>query len=127
MTLKILIDMNLPVDWVDVFDRAGIAALHWSEVGDPRATDQTIMAWALDRGYVVFTHDLDFGTMLAATQAVGPSVIQVRTQDTFPTKIAGLVIGVLEQYEEVLQQGALISINERTARLRILPLRDRKG
>lgn len=32
-------------------------------------------------GYVVFTHDLDFGDILAATNADDPSVIQVRTQN----------------------------------------------
>jgi len=32
----------------------------------------------------VFTHDLDFGDILAATGAEAPSVIQVRTEDTTP-------------------------------------------
>jgi predicted nuclease of predicted toxin-antitoxin system len=27
------------------------------------------MNWALTNGYIVFTHDLDFGAILAATQA----------------------------------------------------------
>jgi len=39
------------------------------------------MDWAKDNGYVVFTHDLDFSALLAATQAECSSVIQVRTQD----------------------------------------------
>lgn len=38
------------------------------------------MAWALTNDYIVFTHDLDFGTLLAITQADAPSVIQVRSQ-----------------------------------------------
>ena len=52
----------------------GIEAVHWSTVGDPRATDATIIKWALDRGYAVFTHDLDFTTILALAGASGPSV-----------------------------------------------------
>ena len=31
------------------------------------------MDWALTNGYAVFTHDLDFGTLLALTHATGPS------------------------------------------------------
>jgi predicted nuclease of predicted toxin-antitoxin system len=43
--------------------------------------DKFRMKWANDNGYVVFTHDLDFGALLATTHAQGPSVIQIRTQD----------------------------------------------
>ena len=82
--MKILIDMNLSPDWVKVLERAGWEAVHWSTVGDMRAPDDVIMLWARENGYIVFTHDLDFGVLLALTRAESPSVIQVRTQDVFP-------------------------------------------
>jgi predicted nuclease of predicted toxin-antitoxin system len=37
------------------------------------------MNYAAVNGYTVFTHDLDFGAMLAKTGAKKPSVIQIRT------------------------------------------------
>jgi predicted nuclease of predicted toxin-antitoxin system len=74
--MKLLIDMNLPPLWVRFLREAGFEALHWSTIGDPRATDATIMDWARHAGCVVFTHDLDFSALLAATEATGPSVIQ---------------------------------------------------
>ena len=77
---KILIDMGLSPRWVPLFSERGWKSCHWSEVGDPRATDREIMEWARLHGYVVFTHDLDFGAILAVTSANGPSVIQVRSQ-----------------------------------------------
>jgi predicted nuclease of predicted toxin-antitoxin system len=40
---------------------------------------------------VVFTHDLDFGGVLALTHAAGPSVIQVRSEDPVPEVIGVLV------------------------------------
>ncbi|MEG3848166.1 DUF5615 family PIN-like protein [Microcoleus sp. herbarium19] len=67
--MKILIDMNLSPEWTVVFTKYGIESLHWSTVGDPRATDRVIMDWARVNDYAVFTHDLDFGALLAATQA----------------------------------------------------------
>jgi predicted nuclease of predicted toxin-antitoxin system len=73
--MKILVDMNLAPDWVPVLQSAGYQAVHWFTVGDPRAPDHDIMAWARTNGYVVFTHDLDFGSLLATTGAAGPSVI----------------------------------------------------
>ena len=53
----------------------GIEAVDWSQVGDLRATDSTIMNWACDRGYVVLTSDLDFSAMLATSGTAGPSVL----------------------------------------------------
>jgi len=72
-------------------------------------------------GFVVFTHDLDFGAILAATSADSPSVIQLRTQNISPKHIGELVLSAFKQFEELLCQGVLISIDEKRARARILP------
>jgi predicted nuclease of predicted toxin-antitoxin system len=37
------------------------------------APDTALMQWALDNGYTVCTHDLDFGTMLALTAPLAPA------------------------------------------------------
>lgn len=120
--MKILIDMNLSPDWTAAFSAAKIESVHWSTVGDPRAEDTEIIKYALTNGYVVFTHDLDFGTILALTHAAGPSVIQVRTQDIFPSHLGNTLISVIRDNESVLGQGALIVVDEARARVRILPL-----
>jgi predicted nuclease of predicted toxin-antitoxin system len=70
--MKLVVDMNLSPEWVSVLREAGWEAEHWSQLGDPRAVDVEIMVWAREHGRVVFTHDLDFGTLLALTQAEGP-------------------------------------------------------
>jgi predicted nuclease of predicted toxin-antitoxin system len=70
--MRLLLDMNLSPSWVGFLRESGVEAVHWSTVGDPRASDATIMAWARHGGYVVFTHDLDFSALLAATEATGP-------------------------------------------------------
>ena len=119
--MKILIDMNLSPTWVEVFERHGWHAQHWSSVGDPRATDSVIIDWARENEYLVFTHDLDFGTLLALTHAKGPSVIQIRTQDVMPSHLEILVVQILKQYESQIKSGALISADEVKARIRILP------
>ena len=121
--MKILIDMNLSPDWVGVFKRYDIEAVHWSTIGKPDARDTVIMEWARNNNYIVFTHDLDFGTLLAATQANTPSVIQVRTQDVLPVSIENLVISALKQFETQLNNGALVTIDQATSRVRILPIR----
>lgn len=120
--MKILVDMNLSPDWVPALTNHGITAVHWSTVGDPRAEDAVIMDWARENGYVVFTHDLDFGATLALTQADGPSVIQVRAQDVTPHHLEPAVISVLENNTLQLEAGCLIVLDEARSRVRILPL-----
>ena len=71
--MRILIDMNFSPCWVEVLRQAGWEAEHWVDVGDPRAPDRSIMEWARESGYIVFTHDLDFGIALALTRAQGPA------------------------------------------------------
>jgi predicted nuclease of predicted toxin-antitoxin system len=120
--MKLVVDMNLSPEWVSVLREAGWEAEHWSQLGDPRAVDVEIMVWAREHGRVVFTHDLDFGTLLALTQAEGPSVLQVRTQDVTPDALGRLVLGALRQFQAELEQGALIVLDEARSRVRILPL-----
>ena len=122
MTIKILIDMNLSPDWVNALIAHGWPAVHWSKTGDPRATDHEIMAWARSNDYVLFTHDLDFGTMLALTHATGPSVIQVRGQDVLPEHMLSIVVAALTQHGSDLVAGALVVVNEAKSRVRILPI-----
>jgi predicted nuclease of predicted toxin-antitoxin system len=81
------------------------------------------MDWALANRYVVFTHDLDFGTTLALTHATGPSVLQIRGQDVLPDRMGGLVIAAVGQHEALLAAGALVVVDYRKNRVRILPLR----
>jgi predicted nuclease of predicted toxin-antitoxin system len=121
--IKILIDMNLPPKWVDVFDAEGWEAIHWSNIGDLGATDQAIMEWALDHSFIVFTHDLDFGSILAATSAAAPSVIQVRTQNVMPESVGIIVVEAIKKFKDKLGDGALISIDHKKARARVLPIR----
>jgi len=122
MSIKILIDMNLSPDWVPLLQNAGWQATHWSKVGDPKATDRTIMDWAEANGYIVFTHDLEFGTILALTHKSGPSVLQVRGQNVLPDHMGNLIIAALGQHESDLEAGALAVVEEGRNRVRILPI-----
>ncbi len=80
------------------------------------------MAWAERHDRVVLTHDLDFGAILAATRAKGPSVVRIRTQNVFPDHLGPLLVTVLKQYQSELTAGALIVVDESKSRVRVLPL-----
>ncbi len=120
--MKLLLDMNLTPRWVVWLRDAGIDAVHWSELGPVTAPDSELFGYAQSNGMVVFTHDLDFGALLAHTRARGPSVLQVRAQDTSPEAIGQLVLSALRQHGEALESGALLTVDPQKSRVRILPL-----
>lgn len=120
--MKILVDMNLSPAWVDVLRQAGWETVHWSEVGQPSARDEVILAWAHNSDFVVLTHDLDFGAILAATNAAAPSVLQLRTNDVSTAGASSLVTESLRRFATALQKGALVSIDSRRQRARVLPI-----
>ncbi len=82
--MRLLVDMNLSPMWIPFLSQNGFPAVHWSEIGVASARDSEIMSYAATNGFIVLTHDLDFGTLLAAGKTNAPSVIQIRAQDITP-------------------------------------------
>lgn len=123
MSVNVLIDMNLSAQWVEVLAKHGWSAVHWSTVGNRHAEDSVIMEWALDHEHMVFTHDLDFGTALALTESTGPSILQVRGDNVLPESMAASVIEALKKYEVELGAGALVVVDEKKSRARVLPIK----
>lgn len=121
--MKLLIDMNLSPRWINVLAEAGFEALHWTSLGAITAPDSEIMAYAKAGGFVVLTHDLDFGTILAVTQGEKPSLVQIRSDDVTPAAIGAQVKAALTQMTAELEAGALITIDLKRTQLRVLPLR----
>jgi predicted nuclease of predicted toxin-antitoxin system len=80
------------------------------------------MDYARENGLLVFTHDLDFGALLAQKQSRGPSVIQIRTQDVLPKAIGEMVIRALHAARHHLESGALVTVDPNRHRIRVLPI-----
>lgn len=114
--------MNLSPEWVTFLREKGFESVHWSTVGAGDASDAEIMQWARENACVVFTHDLDFGTLLAHSKDGGPSVVQVRTQDVAPEHLGPLMLRVLRAHGNELQAGTLVTVDESRSRVRVLPI-----
>jgi predicted nuclease of predicted toxin-antitoxin system len=78
--------MNIAPGAVRLLESAGFEAIHWAQVGDPRATDRVLFDWARQRGHVVVRHDLDFPALLAATGVRYPSVVLLRQPELPATR-----------------------------------------
>lgn len=121
--MKILLDMNLTPQWRLPLEQAGHEVKHWSEIGPIDAPDTALMEWARRNGYIVFTHDLDYGALLHATGATAPSVIQARCDDVRPTVMVRSILEALTQAEVELQSGALVTVDVKRHGISVLPLR----
>ncbi len=120
--MKLLIDMSLSPLWVEFLASAGFDSVHWSAIGKADAPDSQIFDYGGANKPVVFTHDLDFGTLLAVRKSQQPSVIQVRTQDVLPDAIGEFVVRALRGSRAHLEEGALVTVDPRRDRIRLLPL-----
>ena len=124
--MKVLIDMNLSPKWAGFLKSTGVEALHWSEVGLAFAPDSALMIWAAEHEFIVLTNDLDFGIALATANTEKPSVVQIRGDDLRPASIGNQVVLALRQMQAELEEGALVTIDPKRTRLRLLPLRKNK-
>ena len=79
---------------------ATINAIHLHDEGLQQSSDDEIIAKAQSEGRVILTHDLDFGRIVALSQAGVPSVITFRLQDMRPVRVNRYLIEVLTRFAE---------------------------
>jgi predicted nuclease of predicted toxin-antitoxin system len=120
--LKLLLDMNMPQRWLPALVARGHEARMWRELGDRRAPDTEIMAYAAQHEMSILTRDLDFGDLLAAAGALMPSVVIIRARGAELDALLEPVLRALEASAETMKRGALMSIGPTSARVRLLPL-----
>jgi predicted nuclease of predicted toxin-antitoxin system len=121
--MKILLDMNISPEWLSYLRLEGWECAHWSEIGEIGASDEEIFSWAARNDFIVFTHDLDFSAILAASKAIKPSVVQIRVQNILPEFNGARLVSILSLHAEQLAEGAIVTIEPSQSKVRILPLR----
>jgi len=121
--VKIMVDMNLSPEWLEVFAQAGWQARHWSQIGRPNADDDEIFSWAAENGQLVFTQDLDFPQILFASQGGRPSVVLLRIKNELDAVQRARVCAAIRQASVSLQTGAIMVIDDQRIRLRTLPVK----
>jgi predicted nuclease of predicted toxin-antitoxin system len=120
--MKLLVDMNLSPDWIPYLAGRGIESVHWADVGDPDARDDKIFEHARAEGAIVFTHDLDFTSMLALSRGHAPSLVQARVQDISPESLGPSLVAALRQFAFELEKGAIVTILPERSKVRVLPI-----
>ena len=120
--MKILLDMNIPYTYAALLTERGIENIRWSDIGAPSAEDVEIIDYAQENDLTVLTFDLDFSAILSATHMQKPSIVQIRASVIYAEDAVDLVAAALRRYNDELKTGAILSINIKNARVRILPI-----
>ncbi len=120
--MRLLIDMNLSPKWVTFLESSGFEAAHWSDVGMVSAPDSEIMQYAKANNWIILTHDLDFGAILAATGGDAPSVVQIRADNLSTDAIGATVVAALNAMADALKNGALVTVEPSRTRVSMLPI-----
>jgi len=120
--MKILLDMNIPLRYSKLLTDKNIDSVRWSDVGVCNAEDHEIMSYARNNEYIVLTCDLDFSAILSATHEQKPSIVQIRASVIHAERAIDLITTAIRKNAGDLEKGAILSIDLKKARLRILPL-----
>ena len=120
--MKFLADMGISARTIIFLRNLGYDSLHLREEQLQRAEDKIVLQKAYNEGRILLTHDLDFGELIAASGARLPSVIIFRLRDMRPDCVNHHLQRVILDRNDFLEQGAILSVNEKRVRVRILPI-----
>ena len=121
--MRFLIDEPVSPRVADMLRQAGHDAVHAREIGLTASPDTAILERARTDARVVITQDHDFGTLLAASGAIYPSVIRLRLRDGRAESHARAILANLERIQTALSEGALAVLSDGVIRIRRLPVR----
>lgn len=119
----ILLDQGLAPLAAEILRQSGLDAVHVAEIGMQQAEDVEIMERARIDERVCVTLDHDFHAHLAMTGRGRPSVVLLRVQGLDAQGQADLIRAVCVQCEDALSEGAAVSADRESIRVRRLPLR----
>jgi len=114
--------MNVSPITVDFLKKAGYNAVRVNEALTPTADDIAIIEHAKHRNYIIITFDLDFTNILAIKGFEKPSVISLRIDSALPDDLNKVLIDVIKEYEDDLNKGIIISVDDISIRHRSLPI-----
>lgn len=120
--MKVLVDESLQHELARLLNEAGHDAVHVADLGLRGAPDDEVLATGASSGRVLITADTDFGTLLALSNASGPSVVLLRGPGRRVVDRLPVILAVLQSVDAQLGLGAVVTVERSRLRVRDLPI-----
>lgn len=120
--MKFLLDVHMPAELAESLEMEGHKCRMLAKIADPRSLDEEIIEIARQNNEVVLTHDLDFGTLLAFSNADSPSVVIFRISHINAHLFSNLIVNNWTAIQSPLENGAIVVFQESAIRIRALPI-----
>ena len=118
----ILLDQGLPRTAGKILREKGWDVLHTGDIGLSRASDKEIVEYAKSENRVIVTLDSDFHAIIAVAYESKPSAIRIRQEGLKGSDLAALIENIWPSIIEHLESGAMVSVTEKSIRIRKIPL-----
>jgi predicted nuclease of predicted toxin-antitoxin system len=96
----------------------GHEAVRLNEIGLDHAVDADVVGHAVRHGQIVLTFDLDYPALLTLQPARRTSAIVFRTVNADPMWVNSRLSQSLPLIQEVLEQGAIVVVEDARVRIR---------
>ena len=120
--MRFLADMGVDMRIVKWLRERGHDAVHLREERLHRMSDNAIFEKADIEQRIILTFDLDFGEIIALSGGRMVSVVLFRLRNTRTFHVMERLKKALEDSAQILEQGAIVVVEEGRHRIRRLPL-----
>jgi predicted nuclease of predicted toxin-antitoxin system len=119
---RLLLDQGLARSSATLLTEAGWDVIHVADIGMSCSEDGEILRRARAEARVCVTLDADFHALPLTGGERGPSVIRIRKEGLDAAALAALLQGIWSGIEDALEDGAMVTVTDRSIRVRRLPV-----
>ena len=119
--MRFICDMGISLKVNEWLNKNNYESIHLRDKGLQSVSDSEIVNLALKEKLIILTMDLDFGYLLSISKLNLPSTIIFRLSDESSENVITKLIELLPKCNKYLENGCIISVNDKKYRIRELP------